>query len=97
MLKTATEVAEQLAIIFNDGPCSLFAGAGVSARAGLPVWTQYLDLLADKTRAYEPLTAELVHKRIQSKLFLDAASLFKTCPEIPDGEKRYARFPSRSQ
>ena len=37
---------ERLAERFSDGQVSLFLGAGVSINAGLPSWTQLLDLLA---------------------------------------------------
>jgi hypothetical protein len=87
LLNSPSEVAEQIAMILNDGPCCLFAGAGVSARAGLPVWDRYLGLLADEADAYEPMIAGLMRKRITSNLLLEAAGYFKSCADIPEGEK----------
>ena len=36
---------------------------------------------------YEKETADLMRKRIRAELYLDAAGLYKACPEIPNGEK----------
>jgi hypothetical protein len=87
ILNTPSEVAEQISTILNDGPCCLFAGSGVSARAGMPVWAGYLNLLADGADAYEPLIADLMRKRIKSNHLIEAAAYFKGSVEIPEGEK----------
>jgi hypothetical protein len=51
---------------FSEGPAILFAGAGTSAKANLPVWSGYLNLLADNAEKYEPATAQLMRARISS-------------------------------
>ncbi len=80
----------ELSVVINDfvsqnGSC-LFAGAGVGQKAGLPTWKRYLKHLATVASKYEPETETLMRKRIDSGLFLNAAELFKKCPEIPKGE-----------
>jgi hypothetical protein len=75
----------------SEDRCFLFAGAGTSARAGLPTWAGYLEWLADIACAYEPLIGELMKKRISNNLLLEAAHFYKSCTDIPVGE-RYAKL-----
>ena len=65
----------------------LFAGAGVSAHAGLPTWSEYMEHLASYAEKYDSDTATLIRKRAKNGYYLEAASVYKTCPEIPEGEK----------
>jgi len=65
----------------------LFAGAGVGQRAGLPTWDGYLEYLASVAENYEKETALLMRKRIRSRLYPEAADLYKMCPVIPEGVK----------
>jgi hypothetical protein len=66
---------------------ALFAGAGVGARAGLPTWLQFMEHLAAVANNYDPLTGELIRRRTESGHYLNAALIYKTCPQIPRGEK----------
>lgn len=66
---------------------TLFAGSGVGAHAGLPTWEQYMELLAVYAHKYDPDTANLIRKRFQKGYFLEATSVYKSCPDIPDREK----------
>jgi hypothetical protein len=43
----ATSLSDRLLELFDAGEITLFAGAGVSARVGLPVWHKYLEGLAE--------------------------------------------------
>lgn len=70
----------------HDNP-TLFAGAGVGAYAGLPTWGEFMNSLAEFSQKYDPDTANLIQKRSKSGYYLEAASVYKTCPEIPEGEK----------
>jgi hypothetical protein len=77
----------RLTEIFEKDRIVLFAGAGVSARAGLPVWHTYLRHLAKVAEHYEPLVAKLIQKRIENNLLLQAADAYMGCVEIPAGER----------
>jgi len=66
---------------------ALFAGAGVGMRAGLPSWSELIEHLATVADSYDSLTAQLIRKRLQDGHFLNAAVVYKSCPEIPVGEK----------
>jgi len=70
----------------RDNP-TLFAGAGVGARAGLPTWNGFMTMLAQFSRKYDPITADLIEKRASKGQFLEAAAVYKTCSDIPVGEK----------
>jgi SIR2-like domain len=85
--KDAKSLAEGLSKVISEAPMVLFAGAGVSARANLPVWSEYLGKLADSAGKYESETADLMRKRISSGLLLDAAGYFKSCAVIPEDER----------
>jgi hypothetical protein len=74
--------------LFDSERLALFAGAGVSARAGLPVWHGYLQHLAKIADAYEPLVGRLIRKRVDSNLLIQAADAYTGCIEIPAGELR---------
>ena len=65
----------------------LFAGAGCSAKVGIPVWADYLKHLALTAERYEPEVAALMRKRIDSEKFLAAAFLFKHELQAPEGDK----------
>lgn len=65
----------------------LFAGAGVSARAGLPDWAGYIEQLAHIAAEYgDPDSASLIRKRVEKRQWLAAASVYKTA-DIPAGER----------
>jgi hypothetical protein len=66
----------------------LFAGAGVACRVGFPNWKQYMHLLADACEDfYDPASATLVRQRTDDLDFLGAATVFKSCRRIPEGER----------
>lgn len=81
------ELGKTLAALLQQEPTVLFAGAGVSARAKLPVWSSYLEYLAQVIEPKERLIADLIRKRINEDSFLLAAHYYKTCTEIPKGER----------
>lgn len=81
----AKSLAAALLPLFKAGEIALFAGAGVSARANLPVWHGYLETLATIAGKYEPLAADYMRKRIKANLLLQAADVYTGCVEIPDG------------
>ena len=68
----------------------LFAGAGVGARAGLPLWDDFMGSLADAAAEYEPGLAEAIRSRIQDGDYGEAGSLFMKC-KMPAGEKDRAK------
>jgi hypothetical protein len=84
---SAAELQTELVKIFHEQKPALFAGAGVSSRANVPVWGEYLLKLAHVAEEFEPLTAQLMRKRIEAGLFPEAAHFYKICTEIPAGEK----------
>ncbi|MBL0222229.1 MAG: SIR2 family protein [Xanthomonadales bacterium] len=64
----------------------LFAGAGVSAHAGLPTWPAYLTELASLAFEYDPQSKYMMDREI-SKGALDlAASYYRLC-DIPEATK----------
>ncbi len=91
LLSKPEDLGSALVGILQAGSTTLFAGAGVSARAGLPVWSSYLELLAQVVEPKEHLIAELIRKRISEGSYLLAAHYYKTSTEIPKGE-RYAKL-----
>jgi hypothetical protein len=65
----------------------LFAGAGVSARAGLPTWKAYLTTLSGVASTFDAGTKYLMDKQIaEGKLDL-AASYFYLCDDIPQATR----------
>lgn len=81
-------LTEQIVRFFSESPCPvLFAGAGVSARAGVPVWTTYLNGLAENTRADDPLSAAQILEAVAENDLLAAASYYFMCRKIRDSDK----------
>ena len=68
----------------------LFAGAGVSAKAGVPTWGEYLKRLAEISRPYDPLTRHIMMERIAEGNYTEAASYYFICSKIPEAEKYQA-------
>lgn len=79
-----TSVAEVLDGFFvqSETPI-LFAGAGVSARCGLPNWTGYLGHLAGAINEYDQFTKYQMDRQISEWRLDVAASYYFLCPEIP--------------
>jgi hypothetical protein len=66
---------------------ALFAGAGVGAKANLPTWLELMEHLALIAEKYEEIeTAQLIRKRYKAGHYLNAATIYRTCPSIPKGE-----------
>jgi len=66
----------QVADIVKKGKAVLFAGAGVSAEAGLPIWPVALEQLANHISERDLLLAQVMRKRIKSQKLLEAAELY---------------------
>lgn len=79
-------VEAKLIDFFSKDAACLFAGAGVGVKAGMPTWYGFINMLIDQARKYEPETASLMTKRLESNLLLEAVTLFTGCPVIPKGE-----------
>jgi len=87
VLTTPNELQVRLADILSGDKCTLFAGAGISAFAGLRTWGEYLTALAASLERYEPDLAVVMRKRIARGLFLEAAHLYIESTDMPSGEK----------
>jgi len=65
-------VDEAIVSALRSGECTLFAGSGVSAQAGLPVWPQTLSKLIDvfetrdDVRAWQPVRQKLAEGRLDT-------------------------------
>lgn len=84
---SAQELSTEIDEFLKRNNPTLFAGAGVGVRAGLPTWQQFMDKLATFAQNFDTETASLIKKRASNCHFLEAASVYKTCPEIPVGER----------
>lgn len=87
-MSSSSSLQESLTDFMSSEPNAiLFAGAGVSAAAGLPTWFAYLKALAEATRKDDPFTADhMIHKLADSDL-LGAADLYFLSRKIPQPEK----------
>src|ERR1700729_865060 len=65
----------------------LFAGAGISVRAGLPTWGQYLTALAEQVHPRDPYTRHLMVNCIHLGQYSLAAEYFFLTEGLTDGEK----------
>lgn len=81
-------VAEALDRFFaNSSEPVLFAGAGVSARAGVLTWGPLLDRLKEWIRSRDPQTANLMADYIHEQDLITAADYFFLSKRVPDGER----------
>ncbi len=81
-------LGQEIARSLVDPRGIIFAGAGVSARVGLPTWRGWLRHLADICRKYnDTLAADLIEARVGEEDLLGAAAVYKTSQHIPNGEK----------
>lgn len=81
-------VAEALGRFFaNSSEPVLFAGAGVSARAGVLTWGPLLDRLKEWIRSRDPQTANLMADYIHEQDLITAADYFFLSKRVPDGER----------
>ena len=82
------DLKAELINILKEDPCTLFAGAGTSAFAGLRTWQPYLYALAEVLKKYEPDLAAVMIKRIKRGQLLEAAHSYMESTDMPVGEKR---------
>lgn len=80
-----SELKAALATFFQRSEIPvLFSGAGVSARAGLPTWGNYMKALAGAVFEYDPYTKFMIDEAVNDGRFEVAASYYKLCPKIPE-------------
>lgn len=65
----------------------LFAGAGVSAKAGLPPWSAYLYELAAAVFEYDSTTKYIIDRAINDGALGDAAAYYLMCRQMPEATK----------
>jgi hypothetical protein len=79
---------EQILHFFSESTAPvLFAGAGVSARAGLPVWNAYLQHLAESLRQDDALSANQIMEAMAEGDLLVAATYFFISRKMRIGDK----------
>lgn len=84
----SSSVAEALERFFkNASEPILFAGAGVSALAGLPDWRSLLTQLAELIRPVDPMTANQMKHYVAKGSLTKAADFFWITDEVVDGDK----------
>lgn len=81
------DLQKEIVQILGGEPCTLFAGAGTSAFAGLRTWQEYLEALANVLEKYEADLATVMRKRIARGLLLEAAHSYFESTDMPVGEK----------
>lgn len=71
----------ELGEAYRGGDLVLFAGAGLSAAAGLPSWARLIELLTERARARDAAAATLaeITAFAQKQQFIDALSALKDC------------------
>ncbi len=85
---TVEELAESMKKALDRNNPTLFAGAGVGKRIGLPDWADFMELLAQGCDEYRDQTSgTLIRERTQRERCLEAATVFKSCDQIPEGER----------
>jgi hypothetical protein len=65
----------------------LFAGAGVSAKAGLPTWGNYLFQLGAAASEYDEFTKFIIDRAINDGALGDAATYYMMCRQMPEATK----------
>lgn len=70
----------------SDNPV-LFSGAGVSSRAGLPVWHKLLERMMEYVRSKDALTAAQMGEQIREGNLTKAAEYFVMSSRVVDGAK----------
>jgi hypothetical protein len=65
----------------------LFAGAGVSARAGLPTWSAYLRQLGAAAASYDEYTKYFIDDAVKDGALEDAATYFLMCRKMPEATR----------
>ena len=85
---SAAQVADKLRnFVTESSNPVLFAGAGVSMRAGLPSWAGLLNHAAKAMDQWEQTeTAALVRTRVDLGNYQGAAVVYLTCDQVPPGK-----------
>jgi hypothetical protein len=82
----ADPALEELREAYEGGNLVIFAGAGISAAAGLPSWKQLVDILLDRAKARgasQAALAEIV-EMIDKEQLIEALSALKDCLGGPE-------------
>lgn len=83
-----SDVANALELFFKKSSLPvLFAGAGVSARAGLPTWGTYLSSLGAAVSGYDQFTKYFIDKAVNDGALEDAATYYLMCRDMPESSK----------
>lgn len=83
-----SDVADTLKLFFDRSELPvLFAGAGVSKKAGLPVWASYLSQLGAAAFEYDEYTKYMIDRAVSDGALGDAASYYMMCRQIPEATK----------
>lgn len=81
-------VRDALGRFFNASKLPvLFAGAGVSAKAGLPTWPNYLRALAAAVFEHDEFTKFAMDRAVQDGALGDAAAYYMMCRQMPEATK----------
>lgn len=81
-------ISDRLTRYFRESESPvLLAGAGVSLRAGLPIWKQYLSEIAAQVGVYDNLTRQMIQQQVSSNLYEIAAEYLFLSPTIPEARK----------
>lgn len=83
---TKADLTDKLVSVLRTPRLVLFAGAGISARVGLPNWREYLEQLAIVCETHSDHTsALLIREKVNAADYLGAASIYKLSHHIPKG------------
>jgi len=71
---------------YESGKLVIFAGAGVSAAAGLPGWRRLVELLSERARArgVDEAALQEISELAVARQYIDALSALKDCLGAPD-------------
>lgn len=84
----ASTLENALIRFFSDAKYPiLFAGAGVSARAGLPTWDGLIGKLAEGIRSVDPMTTQQMHESARDGDYTHAIEYFNLSKKMVQGEK----------
>jgi hypothetical protein len=72
----------------RDGYPMIFVGSGVSARAGLPIWKELVDKMADATQAFDPLLTQMMKQCLRENQLTAAVDHFNVPGKMLLGDKQ---------
>lgn len=85
----STKILDTLTSFFSNSPHPIiFTGAGVSAKAGLPMWKSFVEQLAEGLRANDPLTTQQMHECIRTGDLVVAVDYFHLSRKMLEGDKQ---------